>query len=78
MKIKRINIVAVEFKDRSTKFKFGYLKATLNLMVRVETVEESGKSYMEKLVKDPVSIVIRLVARIYSRRSQKFKKIKRS
>ena len=43
----------------------------------IEVVEESEKGYMEELVEDFVSIIISFASRIYGKRSQKFKKIKK-
>ncbi len=45
--------------------------------VRVEVVEETEKGYMEELIEDFVAIVISFADRIYGKRSQKFKKIKK-
>jgi len=45
--------------------------------VSIEVVEESEKGYMEELVEDFVSIIISFASRIYGKRSQKFKKIKK-
>ncbi len=74
----RVDVVVVEFKDRLTRFGFEYLKRYFEFHnVRVEVVEETEKSYMEELIEDFVSIVISFAARIYGKRSQKFKKIKK-
>lgn len=45
--------------------------------VKIDVVEESEKGYMEELVEDFISIVTSFAARIYGKRSQKFKKIKK-
>ena len=74
---REVDVVVVEFKDRLTRFGFEYLKRYFESHgVRVEVVEESEKSYMEELIEDFVSIVISFAARIYGKRSQKFRKIK--
>lgn len=74
---RKVDVVVVEFKDRLTRFGFEYLKRYFESHgVRVEVVEESEKSYMEELIEDFVSIVISFAARIYGKRSQKFRKIK--
>ena len=67
----------LEFRDRLTRFGFEYLKRYFESHgVRVEVIEEGEKSYMEELIEDFVAIVISFAARIYGKRSQKFKKIK--
>jgi len=76
---KEVDVVVVEFKDRLTRFGFDYLKRFFEShSVRVEVAEESEKDYMEELIEDFVSIIISFVARIYGKRSQKFKKIKKA
>ena len=71
---RKVDVVVV---DRLTRFGFEYLKRYFESHgVRVEVVEESEKSYMEELIEDFVSIVISFAARIYGKRSQKFRKIK--
>ncbi|MCE4613409.1 MAG: hypothetical protein F7C07_06225 [Desulfurococcales archaeon] len=47
------------------------------LVVKVEVVEETEKGYIEELIEDFVAIVISFAGRIYGKRSQKFRKIKR-
>ncbi|MEM3989146.1 MAG: IS607 family transposase [Desulfurococcaceae archaeon] len=72
-----IDVVVVEFRDRLTRFGFEYLTRFFESHgVRVEVVEESEKGYMDELVEDFVAIVTSFAARIYGKRSQKFKKIK--
>jgi len=72
------DVVVVEFKDRLTRFGFEYLKRYFESHgVRVEVVEESEKGYMEELIEDFVLIIISFASRIYGKRSQKFKKIKK-
>jgi len=72
------DVIVVEFKDRLTRFGFDYLKRYFESHgVRVEVVEETEKGYMEELIEDFVSIVISFAARIYGKRSQKFRKIKK-
>jgi len=76
---RQADVVVVEFKDRLTRFGFEYLKRYFEShRVRIEVVEESEKGYMEELIEDFVSIVISFAARIYGKRSQKFKKIKKA
>ena len=74
----RADVVVIEFKDRLTRFGFEYLKRYFEShSVRIEVVEETEKSYIEELVEDFVAIVISFAGRIYGKRSQKFKKIKK-
>ncbi|RLE70465.1 MAG: IS607 family transposase [Thermoprotei archaeon] len=76
---RQVDVVVVEFKDRLTRFGFNYLKRYFESHdARVEVVEETEKGYMEELVEDFVSVVVSFAARIYGKRSQKFKKIKRA
>ncbi len=73
---KQIDVVVVEFKDRLTRFGFDYLKRYFESHgVRVEVVEETEKGYMEELIEDFVAIVISFAARIYGKRSRKYKKV---
>ena len=73
------DVVVVEFKDRLTRFGFDYLKRYFESHgVKIDVVEESEKGYMEELIEDFVAIVISFAGRIYGKRSQKFKKIKRA
>ncbi|MEM4101463.1 MAG: IS607 family transposase [Desulfurococcaceae archaeon] len=72
-----IDVVVVEFRDRLTRFGFEYLARFFESHgVRVEVVEESEKGYMDELVEDFVALVTSFAARIYGKRSQKFRKIK--
>ena len=72
------DVVVVEFRDRLTRFGFDYLKRYFESHgVRVEVVEETEKGYMEELIEDFVAIVISFAGRIYGKRSQKFRKIKK-
>jgi len=74
----QVDVVVVEFKDRLTRFGFEYLKRYFESQgVKVEVVEESEKGYMEELIEDFISIVICFAGRIYGKRSQKFRKIKK-
>ncbi|MEM0000775.1 MAG: hypothetical protein QXY82_05560 [Desulfurococcaceae archaeon] len=67
----------VEFRNRLTRFGFDHLARFFESHgVRVEVVEESEKGYMDELVEDFVALVTSFAARIYGKRSQKFRKIK--
>ena len=75
---RQIDVVVVEFKDRLTRFGFEYLKRYFESHgVKIEVIEETEKGYMEELIEDFVSIVISFAGRIYGKRSQKFRKIKK-
>jgi predicted site-specific integrase-resolvase len=77
VKNKKIDVVVVEFKDRLTRFGFDYLQRYFGShSVRIEVVEETEKNYFEELIEDFVSIIISFSARIYGKRSQKFRKVK--
>jgi len=72
------DVVVMEFKDRLSRFGFDYLKRYFESHgARIEVVEESEKGYMEELIEDFVAIVISFAGRIYGKRSQKFRKIKK-
>jgi len=72
------DVVVVEFKDRLTRFGFDYLKKYFESHgVGIEVIEETEKGYIEELIEDFVSIVINFAGRIYGKRSQKFRKIKK-
>ncbi|RLE86873.1 MAG: IS607 family transposase [Thermoprotei archaeon] len=72
------DVVVVEFKDRLTRFGFDYLKKYFESHgVGIEVIEETEKGYIEELIEDFVSIVISFAGRIYGKRSQKFRKIKK-
>jgi len=58
---------------------FNYLKRYFESHgIKVEIVEETEKGYTEELIEDFVVIVISFAGRIYGKRSQKFKKIKKA
>ena len=72
------DVVVVEFKDRLTRFGFDYLKRYFESHgVKVEVVEETERGCMEELIEDFVAIVLSFAGRIYGKRSQKFRKIKK-
>lgn len=76
---KLVDVVVIEFKDRLTRFGFEYLKRYfVSHSIKIEVVEETEKGYMDESIEDFVSIVISFAGRIYGKRSQKFRKIKRS
>ena len=73
------DVVVVEFRDRLTRFGFDYLRRYFESHgVKVEVAEETEKGYMGELVEDFVAIVISFAGKIYGKRSQKFRKIKKA
>jgi len=75
---RQIDVAVVEFKDRLTRFGFEYLKRYFESHgVKIEVIEETEKGYMEELIEDFMSLVISFAGRIYGKRSQKFRKIKK-
>ncbi len=73
----QVDVVVVEFRDRLARFGFEYLDRYFKSHgVRIEVVEESEKGYMEEFIEDFASIIISFAARIYGKRSQKFRRIK--
>jgi len=73
-----VDVIVVEFRDRLTRFGFEYLERFFKSHgVGVEVVEEGEKGYMEELIEDFVSIVTSFAARIYGKRSQKFRRVRK-
>lgn len=77
LKNREADVIVVEFKDRLSRFGFGYLaKVAESYGGRVEVVgDDIKKDLMQELVEDMISIVSSFSARLYGCRSQKFKKI---
>ena len=74
----KCDIVLITHKDRLTRFGFEYIEYFFNRFgVRIEVAMDEDKSPMEELVDDFVSIIISFAVRIYGKRSQKFKRIKK-
>ena len=74
---KEIQMVVVAYKDRLTRFGFEYLKTLLNALgVDVYVVfQEESRDYLQELVEDFVEIVTSFAARIYGKRSSKYKQV---
>ncbi len=70
-----IDVVLVEFKDRLARFGFGYLTEVFRAHgVRVEVLEEPpGADETQELVQDMLAVVTVFAARLYGRRSRKFR-----
>jgi excisionase family DNA binding protein len=74
---REIDAVVVAHEDRLTRFGFEYLKTLFNAL-GVElfvAFEEEPKDYRQELVEDFVEIVTSFAARIYGKRSRKYKKV---
>jgi predicted site-specific integrase-resolvase len=71
------DVVVVAWKDRLTRFGFGYLKNHAeDLGARVEVVNEQGeRTPHEELVEDLLAIVTSFSGRLYGVRSNKTKKV---
>jgi len=76
-KRKEIQVVVVAYKDRLTRFGFEYLRTLLNTLgVDVYVVfQEESRDYLQELVEDFVEIVTFFAARIYGKRSSKYKQV---
>jgi excisionase family DNA binding protein len=74
---REVDAIVVAHKDRLTRFGFEYLKTLFNVL-GVElfiAFEEEPKDYRQELVEDFVKIVTSFAARIYGKRSRKYKKV---
>ena len=74
---REIDAVVVAHEDRLTRFGFEYLKTLFNAL-GVElfvAFEEEPKGYRQELVEDFVEVVTSFAARIYGKRSRKYKKV---
>jgi excisionase family DNA binding protein len=74
---REVNAIVVAHEDRLTRFGFEYLKTLFNVL-GVElfvAYEEESKDYRQELVEDFVGIVTSFAARIYGKRSRKYKEV---
>jgi excisionase family DNA binding protein len=74
---REVNAIVVAHKDRLTRFGFEYLKTLFNVL-GVElfiAFEEEPKDYRQELVEDFVGIVTSFAAKIYGKRSRKYKEV---
>jgi len=71
------DVILVEYKDRLTRFGFNYLDMLCQSHgARIESVHDDvKKDAMQELVEDMISIVQSLSARLYGRRSRKYRKV---
>jgi excisionase family DNA binding protein len=74
---REIDAVVVAHEDRLTRFGFEYLKTLFNAL-GVElfvAFEEEPKGYRQELVEDFVEVVTSFAAKIYGKRSRKYKEV---
>jgi predicted site-specific integrase-resolvase len=74
---REIDAVVVAYKDRLARFGFEYLKTLFNVL-GVElfvAFEEEPKDYRQELIEDFVEVVTSFAAKIYGKRSRKYKKV---
>ena len=76
-KRKEIQVVVVAYKDSLTRFGFEYLKTLFNTLgVDVYVAfQEEPKDYLQELVEDFVEIATSFAARIYGKRSSRYKQV---
>ncbi len=74
---RQIDAVVVAYKDRLTRFGFEYLEGLFKAygVKVVVAFQDEPKDYMQELVEDLVAIVTSFAARIYGRRSKKYKRV---
>ena len=74
---RQVDAVIVAYKDRLTRFGFEYLEELFKAygVKVVVAFQEEPKDYMQELVEDLVAIVTSFAARIYGRRSKKYKRL---
>jgi len=74
---REIDAVVVAHEDRLTRFGFEYLKTLFNVL-GVElfvAFEEEPKDYRRELIEDFVEVMTSFAARIYGKRSRKYKEV---
>jgi putative resolvase len=71
------DIILAEYRDRLTRFGFNYLSFFAQSHgARIETVfDDVKKDAMQELIEDMISVVQSFSARLYGRRSHKYKRI---
>jgi putative resolvase len=80
-KEKEITDVAIRYKDRLTRFGYGYLEAYFNshgVTIHVLDKEEETKSVQEELADDLISIITSFSGKLYGLRSKKHKELQKS
>jgi len=73
----KVNVVAISYKDRLTRFGFKYLEEFFSSHgVRIEVVfGEEPKGLQQELIEDLIAIVTSFAGRLYGMRSHKKKKV---
>ena len=73
-----IDTILIEYKDRLARFGYQYLEQYANSYgVMIEVIDEQPKKELEaELVEDMLAIVTSFAARIYGRRSQRYRDMK--
>ena len=73
-----IDTILLEYKDRLARFGYQYLEQYANSYgVMIEVIDEQPKKELEaELVEDMIAIVTSFAARIYGRRSQRYRDMK--
>ena len=74
---RQVDAVVVAYRDRLTRFGFEYLEELFRAygVKVVVAFQEEPKDYTQELVEDLVAIVTSFAARIYGRRSKKYKRV---
>jgi excisionase family DNA binding protein len=74
---RQIDAVVVAYKDSLTRFGFEYLEELFRAygVKVVVAFQEEPKDYMQEVVEDLVAIVTSFAARIYGKRSKKYRKV---
>ena len=73
-----IDTILIEYKDRLARFGYQYLEQYANSYgVMIEVIEEQPKKELQvELVEDLIAIVTSFAARLYGRRSQRYRAMK--
>ena len=80
-KEKEITDIAIRYKDRLTRFGYGYLEEYFNshgVTIHVLDKEEEIKTAQEELADDLISIITSFSGKLYGLRSKKHKELQKS
>ena len=77
---RQVDAIVVAYRDKLTRFGFEYLEELFKAygVKVIVAFQEESKDYMQELVEDLVAIVTSFAARIYGKRSKKYKKVVRA